>query len=546
MVETPNYYVLRDDVFERYPLDGIAKDQTVFKLFKNDWIGRAIMGMPFEAHKQIDFTGPPGSVSGIYYSLVFQLRKWEYNVAKFDEWIEVSPVHVQYYNLTHKQKEELETRIKSGLQSVSQSVADMEMLLHDLRKYEEFMRYLGYRTPKETPKECKKHEHTETDKLCLKVDDDDKTRKAREQRIDNHSLKAVFIDQVDMHTGDGISIRSIVSRWPTLIIDFMRMNDGDTDVNSVAKDLDISRAEAVVLITKNKLFMEWKKLFLETLKGRYQRILQLTRAREKSVEEYRDWLKPLVTRHKIIAEGLSQSGNREKAVEDWAKTVGNAVSSTNLVIWVWKDFAPPEFYRIDPEAFGKASLEGKISPNDKWTQKHLIFNKKYGLIKQYPWITKEWVKKKLEDFYTGGQMTRSKYYYSFFIIKLQKTNIKMPTGDELEDGVFDVNTVGMSQNVMFTKLLELEAKKYEMNRYVDEMVGEIVKGPSGQDEITKERLAPARKFLDNFSLPLTFFKKGPYEPYVEDRFKNIYMGNIAGRYGKIVEFIEQKMGMGTS
>src|SRR3989344_4429927 len=277
---------------KRENLTGLPKGNVGGEFKK--WLGHALFAMPLEVHTRLNFTGQLGSIMGIYYSLVFQLGKWEFNVKKSDEWIEVSPVHAQYYQLTIKKKEELEGRIKQGLVQVSQAVADTELLMHDKRRYLEFLHYMGYRSFKETGKE---KESALPDELNL--DEDEKKVKAR---ADNHSLKAVFIDQVDMHTGEGISMRSIVSRWPTLITDFMRMEDDWMDPDKVKNNLNVSKAEAIVLITKNKLYNEWKSLFGPEIKSRYMRINELVQAREASVEQYKEWLKPYIARHRLIEE----------------------------------------------------------------------------------------------------------------------------------------------------------------------------------------------------------------------------------------------------
>ena len=195
------------DDFSRDKINGKPKGDVFNYSLK--WLGHALVMMPFEQHTVIDFTGPPGCCSSLYYSLAFQLGKWEYMVQKADEWIEVSPVHAQYYQLTQKQKEELEGRIKAGLASAAQAVADMELLKHDQRRYLEFLNYFGWEYANEL----------------------------KQGQRDEHSLKAVFIDQVDMHTGDGISMRSIVSRWPTLITDFMKLADSDTHPEKMKKKI---------------------------------------------------------------------------------------------------------------------------------------------------------------------------------------------------------------------------------------------------------------------------------------------------------------------
>ncbi len=542
-------FILSD--FSRKALTGEAFSGVQEKT--KEWLGHAVVAPPFEAHTVIDFTGPPGSVSGLYYSLCFQILKWEYLLQKADEWLDVSPMHAQYYQLTHKQKEELEGRIKSGLQSVSQSVADLELLLHDKRKYEEFLRYMGYRTPAETKDEHKGHDHVEEEmkELCLGVDDDDKAKKLRQGRADSHSLKAVFIDQVDTHTGDGISIRSIISRWPTLIIDFMKLNDEDMDGDKVASKLDISRAEAVVLVTKNKLFAEWKRLFLENLKERYGRIQQLRLAREKSVDEYREWLKPVIARHRLVSESLGDARRRKGARTFFITSGGHAVSTSTIELWVWKDFGSPEYFKGGSEDIARLTdnkdrSKWKLTPYDKWTKKNFIFHKDHGLVKDHPWITDAWVKEQLNWFYEQAWLTKHKTYYSYFIIKLDKTNIRMPTGEEVEDGMFDVNMIVMSQNAMFAKLLELKAKQEEFEDYVNNLLGFATPKKGRALKIgEKDRLGPARNFFDWFSLNFQFFKRGPYERDFDERLTKYYFAPIAGeRYGAIVGFIKNKIGMG--
>src|SRR3989338_5931805 len=140
--EEKGKWLLKD--LSRNKLRGdMPKDIADLTIAGRPWLGHVVVAGPFEARQAIDFTGPPGSVAGIYYSLTFQLGKWEYQVHKADEWIEVSPVHAQYYQITQKQKEELEARIKQGLGSISQMIADWELVRHDERKYREFLNYFG-------------------------------------------------------------------------------------------------------------------------------------------------------------------------------------------------------------------------------------------------------------------------------------------------------------------------------------------------------------------------------------------------------------------
>jgi len=534
-------YLLED--FSRFPATGVLKNERLRELSGPDspWLGHALMAAPFEAHVRIDFTGPLGAATGLYYSLAFQLPKWEHFVEKADEWIEVSPVHAQYYQLTMKQKEDLEAKIKAGLGSAAQAVADLELLLHDKRKYEEMMRYMGYRTVAETKNEHKNHSHQpeEEKELCLKVDDDEKTRKEREKRTDNHSLKAMFVDQVDVHTGEGISMRSIVSRWPTLISDFMKLDDNDIDPDKVMKKLEVSRAEAVVLVTKNKLYKEWKNLFLPEVAGRYRRILELVRSRETSVNEYKEWLKPYIARHKLIEEGLAAPERRAARRTSFMTGVGHGLSFAEIVLWVWKDFLSPELQKVPGE---EVALH-PIDPYDDWTRKNLIFHPDHGLIVKYPWITEEWVQEQIKDIKTSGWLT-GKLYYSFIIVTFSRSNYRTATGEEIEDGTFDINLIIMSQNVLLTKLLELKAKQEEFNRYVDMLLG-IPHPIHGKRYEPKFGKGPLNRIADALSSHFMLFKRGPYEREWDERLTKYYFAPMAGgRYVPIVNFIKQKIGYG--
>jgi hypothetical protein len=528
-------YVLED--MSRDPISGVPnKPLGSYTHGKSPWLGHALCATPLEAHTAINFTGPVGAASAVYYSLIFQLGKWEYNgVQKFDEWIEVSPVHQAYYQLTQRQKEDLEGKIKAGLASAAQAVADYELLMHDKRKYEEMLHYMGYQT----------RHMDDNDQIDFSDDDDEKKKKARAARQDNHSLKAMFIDQVDVHTGEGISMRSIVQRWPTLISDFMKLDDGDMNPDKVRVKLDISRAEAVVLITKNKLFLEWKALFLADLNDRYRRIMGLVRSRQKSVEEYKKWLEPVVARHRLIKEGLSSAsgsvGSRASMVISPYSTAGHPSSGHEIVLWAWKDFLSPEIYKVSSEQM----QENEIDPYDDWTKKTLIWNEEQGLIVKYPWITDEWIRSKLDAFKKNGWLKLSRHYYSFFQITFQRFVFRTPQGEEFEDGTFDINLATMSLNVMFVKLLELAAKQEEFNKYVDDMLGIAHKIPGKAHTPKKDGGNPIADLLDKVNINLMFFKRGPYERDFNDRITKYYLLPIAGdRYVPMVNFIKSKLGFG--
>ena len=162
-------------------------------------------------------------------------NRWEFNVQKVDEWFEVSTSHPYYQSIT-KQKYDLIREIKEGLAHVDRAISDVELLAHDTRRYKEILTYFSEK--------------------------------------DEHSLKAMFIDLVDVNLPEGVSLRSIAPRWPTIIADFMELKDEDDTVEKIMEKVKVSKAEAVVLTTKVKLYKKWKQFFGEQVKERYRRILE--------------------------------------------------------------------------------------------------------------------------------------------------------------------------------------------------------------------------------------------------------------------------------
>ncbi len=494
--------VKKNEKPKRYIFEDISRDLPNSDLFKQplrNWsiqnLGRIVAVGPGNQWAKIDLTTPPGGCSRIYYPLLFQLRKWEYNLFKADEWLEVSPIHAQYYQLTEKQKEELEGKIKAGLASAAQTVSDLELLQHDQRRYKEFDNYF--------------------------------------KQKDEHSLRAVFIDQVDMHTGD-ISMRNIVTRWPTLIIDFMKLADEDIDPTSVKKNLGISKAEAVVLVTKNKLYKQWKELFSPQLDQRLGRIQQLVQSRETSLNEYRQWLKPIITRHRLLKEGSESEGTRRMLSTFFIPGGGHATSLSQVTMWAWRDFTSSELKKPSGEILAKKPVD----PYDDWTKRELIFNPEHGMVVKYPWMTKKWVDGQVSAIKNSGLMNIDRLYYSFFEIKFNRTNIRLADGTEVEDGIFDINTLFLSQNALLVKILELKAKEEELERYINQLLGLYVLPEP------EEPYQPKQPFqLPTFGLK--FFKRGPYERDFDDRITKFYLRSLAGtRFLPIVSFIKQRIQMG--
>ncbi len=469
--------------------------------------GAGLNAPPFEAEEYIDLNGVPGAITGLYYSLLFRLGKWGFERVKIEDWVEVSPVNKQYYDLTMQQKQAMEQQIKAGLASISQAISDFELVSHDLRKYKEFLDYFTWiEKGKQQVKEGKKEEG-------------EKQVKKGEQ-----TLKAIFIDQVDAHTGEGISLRSIAPRWPTIIADFMQLSDEDDTPEKILEKKEIkgiSKPEAVVLTTKNKLYVEWRdKLFKETVRSRYQSILGLVKARDQSVKDYKNMLKPILTRYRAMTEKPSLHRST------FFRPEAQAMSSDFVRIWCWKPFSIPEKYKVTREFITEISAkeagfrpseieEIKNSLDEKSANPDVeLFLKKsqvYSLpiepsiddiVREYkPKVEKEYevtltpkdlfeARKRLVNQYlshgsevryietrreiTPGAPWPFSPYFIFLDIPFLRVLLRFPNGTEMEDVIFEnFRYYTQTQNVIIVHILEQIAREKQVENYVSQMLGEM-------------------------------------------------------------------------
>jgi len=512
----------------------------------------------------LNFTGKPGTASGLYYSLVFQLPKWGWNVEKADEWIEVSPTHKEYYDRTMTTKQMLESTIKTGLTSAAQAVADYELMNHDLRKYKEILHYFS--------------------------------------KKDEHSLKAMFIDQVDVHTdmpGQPLSMRSIASRWPTIIADFIKLTDDDKEPDKIAKKLDISKAEAVILTTKNKLYIQWKGMFRKVAEERYKMLSGLVGSRKKSIKEYRDWLKPYIARFRMTKLGGERVRVRAGTLKSFADITGLAVFSNGIRVFAWKPLKTVEFRRPAAELKG----EFIINPYDDFIRENYVLGPK-GLVSIYPWLghdrkycpkckayylpdviicnkckstalvdkkyADEIVEKEILPSWTRRERELDPFelYYVFLDMDILRLGTRLPVG-ELEDITFTMKNYTISQNVLLVKLLELKCRDMELEIYIDEMLGVKFEEKEIEDIVKEEfpELFPEKKisglktyvkglrdtykgysdFFKKFKLPkfksLMFVRPGPYETDFKERISKHYLTVSGIHFNTVVDFIKSKMGV---
>ncbi|MFH1445302.1 MAG: hypothetical protein ABIF08_02360 [Nanoarchaeota archaeon] len=511
-------------VWEKTVMDELH-DKTRTKPF--DLLGTAMSIRPENQGITIDYTTKMGGASNLYYGLVFWLPKQDYNVVKVDEYMEVSPTHVDTYNLTIAQKQKLEGAIKTGLASAAQAVADFELLKHDHRRYREIWDYF------------------------------------KKGKKDDHVLRSLFIDRVDAYTGEGFSLVTMTKRWPTIITDFIRLGGKELEtVDEIRKEIDVSQAEATVLKTKNELYLEWKELFFPTVKERLARIENMVKSREKSVEEYKNWLKPYVARYRMMREATE--ARPEVFSQDYLMTPGfsQAVAFTGVRLWVWKPFELKETGK--PEFVPK---KGKwlIDPYDDFVR---YWKKKIAEKYKVP-ITDKDVEDIKNNAITEGLHDKKQYemsqtrmdprylYYQMFDMKIARTIIKTPPpeGGELENIMFwPLETWVISQNVLLCHLIELHARNEHFKRYVEELVGSknledeirerLESEYEGKEKIKKtEKKKPfsgAGSGMKKFGG--LFVKKGPYESNFAERITKVYLVNSGSAFGEMLGHIKSLMG----
>lgn len=541
--------------------------------------GAGLNIQPLDIDVYIDIDSSLGKGSAVLLSLIFKLPKLGFDRVKVDDLVVVTPVFQQYYQLTLKQKEELEGMIKTGLASIATALSDLELLRHDLRKYKEFMDY-------------------------FKMMDEGKKRKDEELRMKGErALKSIFIDQVDSHTdlpNTPIALRSIAGRWPTIIADFMKLTDEDIDPKKIAEKYEISEAEANILATKNRLYLEWRdELFRRAVEDRFRGLLQLVEARRKSYEEYKEMLKPTLRRYKSIVDGL-QSDKMAKFLQRaafWRPGV-QAMSLDSTTIWAWKPFAVAEKHKTPREA----ELDEIPATKAGFTPQEVeeLEKEGKGIVKALPvepsidWLVRKFVREiekeykvkiKAIDIYNAREKLVKRFeesargvtdyepwvfspYYIFIEIPVNRAVIRLPNGAEIEDLMFDrIRPYLCSQNVMIARLIELEAKDKQLENYVKQMLGEAGVSKEGVvsiEELEKEYLIKLdekeekkeekkkkpyedfKKAIESFSnfFGLQFFRaKGPYEFHFQERITKYYLTEVGGTCKAIINFIKSSYGV---
>jgi hypothetical protein len=465
----------------------------------------------------LDFTTFLGKGSGTLYSLVFKYGKF-FKVFKIKESLYISPTYNPYYQITIKQKEEIENNIKVQLAQIASAISDTELIAHDYRKYKQFFDII------------KKIEELEEK---LKKEKDEKIKE--EIKKQESLLRSIFIDQVDIHTGDFSIVNLARTRWPTLISDFLQLENEEVAEEVLKKLKNITTAEAILLAKKNKLYLEWKKMFFEAVKERFERIKNLLEMRKFSIESYKEMVRPL------IKKWLSYQESIPSKITPWAKPASMAQAVESTTFWMIKpipfsQYEAEEIYYEsklknlkelgikDEEILEKLGVEKNkineiiskrlpVEPSiDRITLIGLlVLNEHFNLdlnLKDLIEIRNFLIDKTRVR--VGEEVWKLSPYYAFFEISLDRTIFKMPDGTELEDVWLQISPYLISQNIAILILIQEKMLDKHVDDIANRFLGEGKKIEIERKESIKNYVIDNCKwFKENYLKfsEFTFIKK---------------------------------------
>ncbi len=462
--------------------------------------GYAWVSQPFEGYGNIVYVTRTGRTRQVFNALMDWLDGSNFDKYVFDKWIEVRPSSGQFYQTIMGQKYDLQARVKQALISISQSVSDLELLEHDIRKYQEFENYLRDAAMDVNVSDKKKREEL-----------------IKRKKLAQMALKTIFVDQVDYHaggTGQGPGRLSMAfmrnnNIMPTIVDDFMAMESIDDIESGPLKNLQT--VEKNMLRVKWKLYEEWLKTFRNEVERRLSRLNQLKRSREKTLEQFREWAKPLIVREMAIRDGFSDEANRldvTMRLGNEYESLGEPVSMTFTNVIAFKRLSTVELQKTPSELIQKQSEEvPEITNIYDELAKILIFDENVGLRVKYPWITPAWVNS-VKGWCLSQVKKKMLGGYSQYLIM---TNVRFFTKTttyrnnfEVETGVYAFDNFMVTPNIMFVKMVEFKAREEEVRRYINQMLG--IKDErktlrytvvDGKYKVLKSSEKPAKQLGDN-------------------------------------------------
>jgi len=480
--------------------------------------GEGLNILPLVAEEKINPTLKPGAGSALFFKTIGFFKKNGFEVYKIFDSVEITPLFPTYQSIL-KEKENIMAQIKQHLASIATAIADVDLVKHDLRKYKEFATYFK---ELRRGKELMKTNKEEGMKVFRRAD---------------QTLRSIFIDQVDVHTGETVALKLIAPRWPTIISDFMRLTDEDVDIETIKKKYNLPEAEAVVLATKNKLYLEWRdELFGPTVKERLEELTKLVEMRKKSVIEYKNMVKPLIARYLAIKESASPRILTLAPLRHTAQA--SMIDST--ILYAWRPILPKELFKETRKMFehiypglpkgeiirGVGFFEDeieyllnelkKVEPSNLSPEEILFVTKKRleslpvepsvdNVVRKCAKLIEKEYKveinimdifkariKLLQLFKSIASMKVAETwpysgYYAFLEVPMDRVYARLPNGVEIEDVTIELKVYLRTQNLIIAQYLELMAIEKSAENFIKQMLGEMgVSGESIDEIIAKE------------------------------------------------------------
>ncbi|MEM5820465.1 MAG: hypothetical protein QW678_02375 [Candidatus Aenigmatarchaeota archaeon] len=526
-------------------IENFIKSLTGNKKFRLHEKEYCILSMP---PYSLDFTHFAGKATEIIYSIIFGYGKKGFDVFKVDENLYVSSAYQPFYSNIRKQKEEIENNIKAQLAQIATAITDTQLIAHDYRKYKYFLKI--FLELDEIQKKLNEEKNKE------KIEELKKRKKELEQ-----SLRNIFIDQVDIYTGDFSIINMARTRWTTFISDFLSLEEEKTPEDILQKFPNITKAEAIQLAKKNQLYLIWREEFKRVVKEREAELRKLLIMRKNSIDKYKEMLRPLIARYFSFKEEPSIFTSTSLSFIKPA-TYPLLIESTKL--WLIKSI-PPFYFEYEKIRQASLSLEriGLISENiiklvDKSKEEKIkkivmpvepsvdrvvlagleVINQKFGTNFSINDVLdiRESIYKKEYEVSPDKERWKLSPYYVFVEISLDRVLLKTYSGIEIEDFAFSIKPYLISQNLAFLMYLQTKALDTYYEQQINSFFGEsllkeieIEVDVKGQK--TKQKL---NIWLDIRSLDYIFEEEENYKKLEEEKRREFY--NVLSEY--VIKFEE--------
>jgi hypothetical protein len=322
------------------------------------------------------------------------------------------------------------------------------------------------------------------------------------------------------------------------------------------------------------LYKKWKQFFGGEVKERYRRILERLYGRIRSIEEYRNWLRPLIRKVMMMREVDDHTLLMHM---NFPSGAGIPFALQYIEWWAWNKLeglepteihkAPKEIYetkgavleRLERPKISEYEREKviprfRVEPYDDVVKMFIPYVEKLHGIK----VSKDMILEARRILYEKGSPGTE--WYVIVEIPCAIESWRLPTGVEVEDTDFNrLSCVFVTHNILLLRIIEMIAEEYKLDYYIDELLGKKVVGPDGLiheiDEMIKEVFPelypPEEKELEakgisktiakikssfhmglrkilrainyTFGLKLHFFKLGPYDPVRSERLFFSYM-----------------------